>query len=145
MKLAAGTYYIGDPCYAFPANDNDDWSQFCADYLEAEDAKRFVFGFRNFECFTHGTAHGDGRYELKDGNGVRIAELGVDAGIIGCLPKALVDQLDDGGSNHKRLMAEHTFPQAFYVDYEDGKFEIGDLSVQTDFGHEEDLDRTQTP
>ena len=130
MRLPAGIYYLGDPCYAFDHNDVDDpWMEFLGVYWAAEEAGQCVFTFRGFECFAHGTAYGDGFYGLEGGGS--IGGLSVDAGIIGCLPKALVEQLDAGEKGPVSSLALHEFSQDFEVGYDDGEFRIGGLSVRT--------------
>ena len=91
IRLPAGKYFIGDPCYAIrETKDNPDrWSDFC-EALFATDSNysnQELLEFEGKKMFAAGTAHGDGCYEGSDGFG-----YGVDAGLIGCVPLSLCNE-----------------------------------------------------
>ena len=116
VQMPAGTYWIGDPCYAVP---NDRWMEWlqAADYenqdvLIADLDGRPVLGI--------GTAYGDGTYPGDDGN-----SYPVDAGLIGAVPIELVDGEPDG-------MAKVTFAAAFDCESTDGLISIGHIDIDTD-------------
>ena len=120
--LPAGSYYVGDPCYAIPysSKHGDLWEKYLnatgkgAWILEAE-----VLGF-NVVAST--TWCGDGCYLGSDGN-----EYPVDAGLIGVVPKELVDKLE------KRIDGMHLveFKHPFRVEYDNGLIAIGHVKIQT--------------
>lgn len=123
QPLPAGTYWVGDPCYAF--EDHAVWMALLesADYtgphriLEAEVE---VDGFgkvaeRGYnepvrrEVFAaSGTAFGDGQYDGSDGN-----LYPVDAGLLGIVRARK-------GEATPRGMVEVTFEEPVTVSYEDG-------------------------
>lgn len=133
-KLKAGTYYIGDPCYAF---QGDDWNKILDenDYFNAEECS-----FKNIPLFAVSTKHGDGCYEDQYGN-----EYPVDAGLIGCVPIELCNFgegiaviegrfFDNRGiENFKFVPGKiHTFDSEFVCSEENGMIEIGDFFIDTD-------------
>jgi hypothetical protein len=87
MTLPAGTYYIGDLCYAL-----------------GDDIYDCIFGSTGYEpgiyaekgtgrvFLVNGTAFGDGEYPGSDGN-----KFAVDAGIIGICSQSLMEKSGDGG------------------------------------------------
>lgn len=76
--LPAGTYYIGDPCYAF----DQSWGQILDDNNYLDDGTSTIDGY---EIMTGSTAYGDGVY--KD-NEKYIYH--VDAGLLGIMPVDLL-------------------------------------------------------
>ena len=94
MKFKAGTYYVGDPCYAIP---DDDWGDFCNKVFEFEgtgynpsegndlmgDGYGFQFNGEQVWCAT--TKYGDGAYHDLEGR-----KYHVDAGLIGVVPMPLI-------------------------------------------------------
>lgn len=80
--MAAGDYYIGDPCYAI---DENLWQQFCDMILDDDILKNgCIIEFQGHKCFVCATNWGDGAYYDQLGR-----EFGVDAGILGAIPKVL--------------------------------------------------------
>ena len=123
MKFDAGTYYVGDLCYAI----GDRWDEFCdltikssSEGVECLDGD-FIMkdGTR---LWTHKTMYGDGVY--RDTEGRRYA---VDAGLIGVIS---IDQVDskptwlEGGQTIK-------FDRSFEPYYNEGKFVIGHVEINT--------------
>jgi hypothetical protein len=78
MKLPAGTYYIGDPCYVM---SNKEWSDILKPFWESEGELQ---KHNNHPYFMAGTAYGDGEYKDNHGD-----YYGVDAGLLGAIPAAL--------------------------------------------------------
>ncbi len=76
VKMPAGKFYIGDPCYV--VEDNDDWSYLLgnSDYFQSRYEGSLPDGTR---VVAFGTAWGDGMYGPE-------LEYSVDAGLIGAVP-----------------------------------------------------------
>lgn len=139
----AGEYYVGDPCYAV-ADDN--WSDLIETtgcfglHPEQEtttnwDSGKFVYN--GLDCFADGTKYGDGCYFSNYGH-----EFGVDAGLLGIIPKEAVDSNSTHGGNFI------VFVKDFLVWADDGVFHFGDIEINTgdepkdedDWSDEEDWD-----
>ena len=128
--LPAGTYYVGDPCYAF--KDDHLWmalldSAWKGGLVEADaDGRSFT---------SSSTAYGDGLYRDQHGN-----EYPVDAGMIGVV---LVDHADE---DYVHGMVIHEFDRPFTVAYNDGTITIGTIVIETgdddsdDWYYEDDED-----
>lgn len=85
--IPAGTYYIGDLCYALSDDIYDNifgGTGYCSGIYEEKATKR-LFLVAN-------TAYGDGEYPGSDGN-----NFAVDAGIIGICSASLVEKSGRGG------------------------------------------------
>jgi hypothetical protein len=116
-NIPAGTYWVGDPCYAY--SDDALWMALLesADYKESDLLEARARGHR---FVASGTAFGDGTYE--DGQG---REYPVDAGLIGVVPAV-------PGQECPGLMHEVEFTEEFTVSYEDGTIYIGPIAIETD-------------
>lgn len=125
VKMPAGKYWVGDPCYAVP---NDRWME----WLEAGDymsSPRFQLAdLDGRPVLGIGTAYGDGAYYGSDGN-----IYPVDAGLIGVTPAELVEGNPDG-------MQLVNFPQDFICSYHDGTITLGHISIDTDDDDEDDYE-----
>lgn len=141
-NFKAGTYYIGDPCYAFQGNN---WDKILDET-----------GFFELDKITNGmwagsTAFGDGTYTDQFSN-----EYPVDAGLIGIMPIEICDfgdirwengdWIDKRGitmSNGEKFEFKPgnvaTFERDFTVNYENGKFEFGHIVIDTN-GGDDDFD-----
>jgi len=85
VRVQAGTYVLGDPCYAVPHELWDDLLRSCGYFIDSpvgtvtkDGAQYHILGF--------GTKWGDGVYLDQRG-----AQYPVDAGLIGLVPVGLVD------------------------------------------------------
>lgn len=120
-SMPAGRYYIGDPCYVIA-----DWDAFCHVWFQQDGG---IFDFDGYSVCAYNTQYGDGCYPASDGS-----MLGVDAGIIGAVPAALMTTGDyDMGTE-----VEFREPFECYRDY-DGRMHFGTFEVMT--GDEENEDR----
>lgn len=121
MKLPAGTYFIGDPCYCF--DDHDKWMKLldhCDFFSGCE-----VFMFEGKAMFGAGTMYGDGCYLDQDFN-----EYSVDAGLIGATPVEFL------GSKYSRAEMERlgqfvTFAEDVDAYEDDGDIVIGHIRIVT--------------
>lgn len=118
--LPAGRYYIGDPCYVL----KDDWDKVCG-YLE-----RNLIGCLGKTIFMACTAYGDGVYSDKKGN-----DYPVDSGCIGAVPIELIKEF--GPPPCPYMIVD--FPDGLEINYEGGKFEFGDIIIDT-LDNEDDED-----
>ncbi len=86
VTVPAGTYFLGDPCYAVP---DEDWMPLLesCDYFNADrnDTGSPVGRVRGFEVLAFGTKYGDGEYLDQYGK-----SYPVDAGLIGLTPVGLI-------------------------------------------------------
>ena len=118
--MPAGTYYVGDPCYAF----TDRWME----WLEAagfEDGPRYLVAeIDGYSAVGVHTAYGDGLYYGSDGH-----KYGVDAGMIGAVPVQIAKD------NALYAMQKVTFGSAFEVEYDNengqGIIRIGHIDIPT--------------
>ena len=127
MKLPKGKYWVGDPCYVYPKQE---WSAFCDTLFNGKIEEHVaVYGPRQF--FVTSTAYGDGCYALlRDGKKVP-GELGVDAGLLSIIPRALIRVWKTEGDADRLGIwvtvdkdCDVTVPQS-------GVFEFGPYSVNT--------------
>jgi len=112
----AGTYYVGDLCYAV---SDDDWSKLIDDIgcfglnsSKVVDVEKFddgVFYHQNKKCFIAGTKHGDGSYFDRN-NEVYY----VDSGSLGVMPLDVCNGTSMNGGQ------THTFKEEFEVWENDG-------------------------
>lgn len=123
----AGTYYIGDPCYAVK---DENWSSLIDstgcfglhDRLEELysnwDDGTFVYNGK--KCFASGTSYGDGTYYDRE-----MREYGVDAGLLSIMP---LDVCDGDSMNGGNIVE---FVKDFEVREEDGIFYFGNVRIGT--------------
>jgi hypothetical protein len=126
--LAAGLYWVGDPCYVVP---DQHWLPWLEDAWEGADGNRVVIMDGRVEgrrIVASGTAHGDGSYFDQFGR-----EYPVDAGLIGAVHAAFWPE-------HAAKKAEHLgmhlveFDRPFTVSFdEDGTIHVGHLRIPTDW------------
>jgi hypothetical protein len=124
MRLAAGKYYVADPCYVL-AEDVYDRLLRETDYFMMNSVDRGGVMVDNvsgsyFAVFS--TKYGDGSY--RDGKGF---EYGVDAGCIACIPVDICKERSDN-----QYINEVEFTKDFEVRYEDGLIVFGDIIINTD-------------
>lgn len=140
--LAAGRYWVGDPCYAF-SNDlpGDLWGQWLGEAWKNVDANRIkildgrVAGMR---IVASGTQYGDGQYGSNIG-----ASFPVDAGLIGVVHEKFLANLYPELEGEPFGMTLVDFPVPFHVSYDDdeGTITIGHVVVDTgDSNWDEDED-----
>lgn len=118
VKVPAGEYYLGDPCYFFTHEDWDRVLPTC-DTFEKPIGKAPngdpVLGF--------GTAYGDGSYRGSDG-----FEYGVDAGLIGLIPvRAITREREEV----ERLCKKVTFRNDVLCTNAYGKMTFGNVVIDT--------------
>jgi hypothetical protein len=115
--LPAGTYWVGDPCYAF--SDHDLWMRLL-ESADFRDNPRILNAKADGHLFVaSGTAFGDGVFTDDEGN-----EYPVDAGLIGVTPAREGEDVPFGTTVRE-------FTQPFTVSYDRGMIEIGPLSIET--------------
>lgn len=127
--IPAGKYYVGDPCYAFSHDHegNEAWdailnsSGFFAEQIQGQWNEHTVWASR--------TMWGDGSYRAIDTN----LTFGVDAGLIGVIPEALVNHFENRNSAYALHLVEFHFPFAIEsCDHDNnGLISIGTLNIYT--------------
>jgi len=125
MKLPAGKYWIGDPCYVI---DDSLWDEFCKVSIQNHKSVD-VTEFQGVPMFAAGTAFGDGWFLGSNGYG-----YGVDAGMLAVVPIELCvkEEFEDLGT-------VHNFKQPFEAYVENGVFHFGDIDIDT-AGYDDPLD-----
>lgn len=127
IKLAAGTYYIGDLCYVL----GNRWDEFCDLTIDGNSVKEGAFIMADGTQFiTFGTAYGDGLYFDQDGN-----EYPVDAGLIGCV---LADKVDSDA--RLDLGKVHVFENDVWANSDGKVLTFGHIWIDTDPVWEEEED-----
>lgn len=123
--MPAGTYIVGDPCYAVPDERWMEWLE-AADYTS--DDKILLAHLDGHPVLGIGTARGDGCYGGSDGN-----SYPVDTGLIGLVPVEL-----DGATKEQEKYSEKNrspvvkFERDFRCSYEDGTITLGHIEIETD-------------
>ena len=87
VQIPAGDYWLSDPCYTIKDEDWIPWLEAC-NYREEDNLIGNIPG-TNFSAVGFRTSWGDGVYPLQKEDGYNwkdVAELGVDAGLIGFVP-----------------------------------------------------------
>lgn len=129
--LPPDTYYIGDPCYAFPNTGpfKNAWSQM----LDKSDMDQYYFvgQCEGFPVYANSTAYGDGCYKSN----VR-EKFSVDSGLLGILSMSLVERLNESNqeiiSHLKNLGKIKKFKTDCLVKfYNDGTSQFGNVIIQT--------------
>lgn len=130
IKLKAGLYYVGDPQYIFKKSW-DIVSTTEGFYYDDEVTKLF-----GVDCFTAGTFDGDGTYEDNDGR-----SYGIDSGMLCVVPVELLS-IDNVYTieqvNSKDFMHIIEFKNDFNVCVDDGVFLIGNITIDTYVGRNDD-------
>jgi len=123
-NLPPGRYFIGDPCYVFSRSD---WDNFACDAIL--DGRETI---QDLPYFAAHTLNGDGLY--KGSNGF---EFGVDAGLLGAIPVALITKTPDPGDG---IIVD--CPGGLDCEENDGIFTFGGLVIDTrkSEGGDEDAD-----
>jgi hypothetical protein len=132
QMLAAGTYWVGDPCYIVPDRLWMPWLEAAWENTEPNTVTILDARVEGRRVVASGTAYGDGVYFDQDGR-----EYPVDAGLIGAVHAGFWPE-------HAAAKVEHLgmnlveFPEPFHVGFEDGDIVIGHLRIPT--GDQEDED-----
>ena len=137
MKLPAGVYYIGDPCYVIADEKWDAfWPLSFSDHPDCHESCA-VTEFEGHPLYAHGTAYGDGVYLGSDG-----VEYAVDAGMIGIIPEALIAEESRG--DIARLGSLVTFHEPFNAYRDDNfTFHFGNIDIPTESYDIEDEEESE--
>lgn len=126
QTLAPGEYYIGDPCYLFIKNVNDDkWMALlhATNWFTSRSQS-----IANTPISCHHTAHGDGVFCDSD-----MHSYGVDSGNLGIIPTSVIT-VENGMKLSNKVYAYGrivTFDQPFVVKAHMGVFTFGDIKIDT--------------
>lgn len=120
-KLAAGSYYIGDPCYVIGKN-HADWCSI----LDASDYFKKPFtNEKQQTAVAFNTAYGDGEYTDKAGR-----QYGVDAGLIGAVPVEMLE-VSVEEINKRKLGHIISFSTPFTCEESNGVLRFGHIKIDT--------------
>lgn len=117
MKLPAGTYFIGDPCYCFDKS----WSK----VLNETDYYSEPYKTDKGISMAFNTAYGDGLYE--DWFGGRYP---VDAGLIGATDIRLVER-SYKGEKLEKIGRVVEFKEEFEINSKNGILSFGKFKIDT--------------
>jgi hypothetical protein len=116
--VPAGSYFLGDPCYAVPDAFWDALLNTCKFF------EKPIGTANGFEVLGFGTAWGDGSYQDQDGN-----EYPVDAGLIGLVPVGLIEQEQRAELLKLGRMVDFTEPTACTA--AQGVMQFGRIRIDT--------------
>lgn len=129
--MPAGTYYVGDPCYAI----RDKWDSLLnhteCNFFEAGGNGAALI-FEGHPVCAFGTAYGDGTY--RDDNGNR---YGVDAGLLGVVAAELVDN-ERAWELGRKVEFKHNFTCLVVEQGDSHKICLGSIAIET--GDDQDDD-----
>lgn len=127
VSVPAGTYWLGDPCYAVP---QDLWMSLLnsCDFFNKPVGTVQGKDGRTYHVLAFGTAYGDGCYTDQQGN-----DYPVDAGLIGLTPVGLVESYP-----HGTKMVE--FTEDTLCTCVGGNMQFGKYKIDTRDGDDSDLD-----
>lgn len=146
-ELAAGTYLVGDPCYAFSNDVAGIWMEWLRDAWKDTDPNSLTIlegRVRGMRIAASSTAHGDGVYTGSDG-----FEYSVDAGLLGAVHIGFLlnlhptlFSLPSEEIQEKTGMRVVDFAEPFTVrfDASDGTVYIGDIAIPTGEDFEEEYE-----
>ena len=139
VTIPAGGYWLGDPCYTIKDEDWMPWLEAC-NYTEEVNLLGKIPG-TDFHAAGFGTAFGDGVFPYqKVSTGKQEAQLAVDAGMIGFVPK-------EYGGEAQPLVVEVYFDRPVTVTCRDGNLSwrtsLGEYQVITDGSEEIEEDEEE--
>ena len=127
VQIPAGDYWLSDPCYTIRDEDWLPWLEAC-NYREEDNLVGVIPG-TDFYAVGFRTAWGDGVYPLQKEHEYRrdiwndVAELGVDAGLIGFVPC-------EYGGEDSLYVHKFTFESITSVTWRDGNISWRDRAGQ---------------
>ena len=138
VQIPAGEYWLSDPCYVIKDEDWIPWLEAC-NYRESDNLVGVIPG-TDFSAVGFRTAWGDGVYPFQKEKGYSwedVAELGVDAGLIGFVPC-------EYGGEASMYVTKITFDKLTSVTWREGNFSWTNSSgekfrVVTDGSDEDDF------
>jgi hypothetical protein len=121
LKLKAGTYYVGDPCYAI--REEDDWDLF----LQSGNTEG-IYSYKGRKSFATSTSYGDGLYLGKDKITGIIYDFPVDSGMLGVIPIEVISVAKDEVSGLGYIL---TFKEDFICSEDEGVFSFHNITIDT--------------
>ena len=123
VRVEAGTYFLGDPCYAVPESLWMPLLESC-NYYQDSPVGTVKKNGQTYEVLAFGTAYGDGVYQDNQGH-----SYPVDAGLIGLTPIELVE-----GIPRPDLGRVVTFERNFICVGEEGMMHFGSrIQINNDY------------
>lgn len=125
-QFPAGEYYVGDLCYVMTPEWDELWEirWYPDTHLEGE------LTVQNKRIFIASTAYGDGNFDSNSGH-----SFGVDSGSLGIIS---INDISPSELENLHLGHVFEFPQNFTVTANNGKFQFGDILIDT--GYDEEYD-----
>lgn len=121
--MPAGTYYVGDPCYAIETK----WQEILR---QTDFFKNPVGTINGKKVLAFGTAFGDGEYIDDEGR-----KYGVDAGLIGLVPVEVAEK-----THALKYMHKLNFSIPIVCTNNGGMMRFGDIVIDTIGDNDEDED-----
>ncbi len=131
VTIPAGTYFLGDPCYAVPDEHWMPLLESCGFFGYEEGGSVVGTTPDGHQVLAFGTAHGDGTF--TDGHG---HEYSVDAGMIGLTPEAVGFRYS--AEELARLGQVVTFDTDVTAECADGLLTFGIYAIDTDAEDEDE-------
>lgn len=119
--IPAGTYLLGDPCYAVPDDLWDEAGKSC-DWWESSPIATVVVNNKEYKVLGFGTTYGDGSYTDNDG-----LVYPVDAGLIGLVPIELANPQDP----YYPLNSVVVFDRETLCTNDNGIMKFGNIHIDT--------------
>jgi hypothetical protein len=136
VVVQAGTYVLGDPCYAVPNEYWDDLLRSCNFFLDSPIGQVTTKDGDEYRVLGFGTMWGDGVYLDQRG-----AQYPVDAGLIGLVPVGLVD-IEEVKAQGLHLVVFDK-PVICSRDPETGVLTFGSYRIETNPVEDEDEDEDE--
>lgn len=126
IKMKAGKYTIGDPCYVVP---KEMWKDFCAALNTKSNEFRCIkaFVFRGHEFYVSDTYEGDGHYGSNHFSGTGFS---VDSGLIGAVPGAFILEFGCRSKASEECICIDVGEYST-AEYNDGRITFDELEIYT--------------
>jgi hypothetical protein len=140
VRVPAGQYFLGDPCYPFSDSDHSVWMQLlgscgffaCAGYPNGSPVGKI----KDFDVLGFSTKWGDGGYFDQFG-----AEYSVDAGLIGLVPMGLITELEADLDFLRRCGQLVEFEHEVIASTDgEGRLRFGTFEINTNDGDDPDYE-----
>lgn len=128
-RVPAGTYWVGDPCYAFSHLPHEDWMAWLEAARYDQSGREWLLeapipSSPEHRAIGLGTLYGDGKYPSREGG----FSFPVDAGLIGVVSVGFTGDVEPAGMT--KVTFDHDFEVSVSTD-EDGLIKIDDIDVIT--------------
>lgn len=126
VPIAAGRYFVGDPCYT-AGRDDTAWQKWVDVTMQDDRVDLLTGTYNGYPVIGAGTAYGDGTFYDQYGN-----QYPVDAGLIGVVSAELIDRMNVSEDEYAGLGRFVDFEKDTVLERtDDGTIIIGDLVIVT--------------